>query len=304
MSKRLEIGLIGLDTSHVQKFTELLNDLENPNYVAGGKVTVAFPGGSEDFELSYSRIPKFTSLLSEDYGVNMLESPEEVAEKSDAIMINSVDGRVHLEQFKAVAPYKKPVFIDKPFTIDSSEAKQIIEIAEKYSTPLMSSSGLRYDETLTEALENNEKGEIIGADCYGPMQLESAQPGLFWYGIHTVEMLYTILGTGCQEVHAYTNEKHDFVTGVWDDGRIGTIRGNRAGNWEFGTSIHREKGTQTSNSKRSQKPFTPYLLEQIIEFMKTGVPNVHPYTTFEILTFIEAANESRKTRKPVKVKQL
>src|SRR5699024_7721782 len=145
----LKIGIIGLDTSHVERFAETLNDSKTPSKVPKGEISVAYPGGSNDFALSYNRVGKYTDLLTKKYGVEMVDDPEQVADKSDAILIASVDGRVHLDQFQRIAPYGKPVFIDKPFSINTSSAKKIIELSEQYNVPLMSCSPLRYDESLT-----------------------------------------------------------------------------------------------------------------------------------------------------------
>jgi predicted dehydrogenase len=299
MSKNLNIGMIGLDTSHVSAFAKLLNDSEAEFHVPRAKIIAAYPGGSDDFELSYSRVEGFTNELREQYGVKIVETLEELADQSDAIMLETVDGRVHLEQFRRIAPYKKPVFIDKPFAVSTSDARAIIELAKVYSIPLMSCSSLRYSEGLTTALKEEEKGAIIGADCYGPMAIQPTQPGLFWYGIHTVEMLYRTLGRGCVSVTVTTNDDHDLVTGVWQDGRIGTIRGNRKGNNTFGELIHREKGTQFVDVYAHRKPYYASMLEAVMELFTTGKAPIDLEETFEIIRFIEAANESRSKGKAV-----
>jgi predicted dehydrogenase len=298
MSKNLNIGIIGLDTSHVKAFTELLNDENHKYHVTGGKVIMAYPGGSADFELSYSRLAGFTKLLQDEFNVKIVNTIEELAEQCDAILLESVDGRVHLEQFKKVAPYRKPVFIDKPFAVKSKEAIEIMEIADQYEIPVMSCSALRYAEGLTQALLN-ENGEIIGADCFGPMPIEATQPGLYWYGIHTVDMLFSILGTGCVKVTTVTNDDHDLVIGEWADGRIGTIRGNRSGNYTFGSLIHRDKGTQFVDINVYDKPYYASLLENIMPMFQTGMKPIDLRETCEIIRFIEAANESSLKKQTV-----
>ena len=101
--KELKVGIIGLDTSHVVAFTGLLNDKNHEYHIPGGKVLVAYPGGSPDFELSIGRVKGFTEELQTKYGVEIVDSVEAVAEASDAILLESVDGRVHLEQFKRLS---------------------------------------------------------------------------------------------------------------------------------------------------------------------------------------------------------
>lgn len=295
----MNIGIIGLDTSHVVAFTKLLNDKNHPFHVKGGKVVVAFQGGSPSFELSKSRVEKFTQELQENFNIKLVQSLEEVAEESDAILLESVDGAVHFEELKKIVAYKKPVFIDKPFTLSSEVAIQMIRMAEEYGTPVMSSSALRYAESLTKTLHKHDKRVIIGADCFGPIEIVDQQQGYFWYGIHLAEMLYTILGPRVKSVSAISNDYHDILTGQWSDGRLGTLRGNRKGNNQFGALIHFEDGSEYVAIKSQDKPFYASLLEHVIHFFQNGISNVPLSETNEIIRFIEAAHESEKVGKSI-----
>lgn len=297
----LRIGMIGLDTSHCIAFTKLLNDPSNEFHVPGGKVVVAYPGGSPDFELSASRVEGYTKDLNENYGVKIVDSPEAVAEESDAILLESVDGRVHLEQFSRIASYGKPVFIDKPFAVSSADAKEIVALAKKNNVPLLSSSALRYAEGLSERLNDDALGDIISADTFGPMAIVPTQPGFFWYGIHSVEMIFAALGKGCVSVRTISSEDHDVIVGEWADGRIGTVRGNRKGNNKFGGTIHREKGSSFVDVYANPKPYYASLLERVMKLFQNGEEDIDIEETLEVIRFIEAANESRETGKVVKL---
>lgn len=300
-SKQLTIGMIGLDTSHSTAFTKLLNETDHEYHVPGGKVIYAFPGGSPDFEMSYSRLDRFTSALRDEYGVQLLDSPEAVAERSDAILLTSVDGRVHLDQFRRIVRLGKPVFIDKPFAVNTEDAKEMVRLAKEYGVPLMSSSSLRYAQGLVDALAAPTDDTIIGADCYGPIELQPTQPGLYWYGIHATEMLYSILGKGCVQVTAITNADYESVVGVWADGRIGTIRGNRKGNKTNGALIHRTKETEFVDVNKHPKPKYAGLVEAAMGMFQTGVAPIDHEETIEIIRFLDAANESRETGLPVQL---
>lgn len=312
----LKLGIIGLDTSHVTEFTAILNDPQHPHHIEGGTIQVAYPGvPSSDFELSYGRIQGFTDELVRDYQVRLAHSEEEVAEECDAILLESVDARVHLEQFKRIASFGKPVFVDKPLALSTREATEMFELAAKYQVPLMSCSSLRFGEALSEQLRGMEQGEalseqlqgiaqgeaIIGADCYGPMAIEPTQPGLFWYGVHMVEMLYRVLGKGCVSVKTFTNDDFDFVIGTWADGRIGTVRGNRKGNYKFGALVHGDKSTRYANLSDHPKPFYVSMLEKVMHLFQTGEAAIEPEETLEIIRFMECANESRETGAPVRL---
>lgn len=299
--KQLKLGIIGLDTSHVEHFTKILNDPTHEYHVEGGKVIAAYPGGSPDFELSHTRVEGFTKLLQDDFGVAIVDSPEAVAEACDAIMLESVDGRIHLEQFRSIVSYGKPIFIDKPLTVRTEEAEEIVSLAKEKGVSVMSSSALRFAEGMKSALANEELGDIIGADCYGPMAMQPTQPGYFWYGIHSVEMLYTLFGPGCADLTVTTNDEHDVIVANWKDGRIGTVRGNRKGNNAFGALAHRTNGSSFVDVYANPKPYYASLLESVIRFFHTGIAEVSIEESLEIVRFIEAANESRSTGKTIRL---
>lgn len=289
----LKIGMIGLDTSHSVAFTELLHNSTGPYYVPGGQVVAAYPGGSPDFPFGAARVKGFTEEMAGKYGVCICESIEAVAEASDVILLESADGRVHLKQFEVLAPYGKPVFIDKPLAVSYPDAMRIAEIAERYSIKLMSSSALRYSEELVGALEDPSFASgLTGGEAFGPMEMLEGQPGYFWYGIHTTEMLYRILGKGCRQVSAVSWSQHDLIIGEWEDGRIGTIRGAREGMRGFGALLYSTQGPRLVDVTKDKKPFYAGLVEHIMDMFMTGKVDVPLHETLEIVRFLEAANES------------
>lgn len=299
MQPTLKLGMIGLDTSHAPEFAALLNDPAHPAYVPGGKVTAAYPGiPSSDLEASYDRVERFTEELRNRFGVPILDSAEAIAKQCDAIMILSVDGRVHLELFKKIAPFGKPVFIDKPFAVSSRDAEEMFAIATRCQVPLMSCSSLRYIAELEYELQGKDEA-IFGADCYGPIELQPPIPGYYWYGIHTVEMLYRIMGRGCVSVNVTSNEGHDSIVGVWQDGRIATVRGNREGNWQYGALIHRPSAVGFADISMENKPIYAGLMNKVMQFFQTGKSDIEPEETLEIIRFLECANESRLSGKIV-----
>jgi predicted dehydrogenase len=287
----LTIGLIGLDTSHVSVFARLLNDPSDPHHKPGARVTYAWPGGSPDFPLSANRVEGFTAELRDQRGVEILDSPEAVAAASDLIFITAVDGRTHPDLLRRIIPAGKPVFIDKPFALTSAAAKEMIDLAGKAGVPLMSCSSLRYAEHLQTALAGG-RGNILGCDVFGPMPEQETQPGLFWYGIHSVEMMVAIMGTGCAEVRCVRNEGNDLLVATWHDGRVATLRGSRAAHEQFGAVIHRKDGA-TMVDASSGRPYYLALLDAILSSLPAGKSAIDAEETLEVIRMIEAANSSR-----------
>lgn len=291
----IKLGIIGLDTSHVVVFSDTFNNPATKAPIAGAKVVAAWPGGSHDLESSIGRVPGYTKDLREKFGVQILDSIEAVVAASDAILHTSLDGRVHLEQFQRIAAAGpgKPVFVDKPFALRAIDARAIFNVAKKFNTPLFTSSSLRFTGALTRVVTPEARPLVKGAQFHGPAAFEPTNPGFFWYGIHPIEMLYTTMGRGCRSVRCVANENFDAITGVWADGRIGTVQCNRTGNYEYLGLVHFEKNSVVINPQTETKGFFTCLAEAILEFVRTGRPPVEAEETIELIRFIEAANESR-----------
>lgn len=120
----LKIAMVGLDTSHAPAFSRILNDPSDRHPLPGARVIKAWPGGSPDFELSGSRVDQFTEEVRQQ-GVTICDTIEDAVKDCDAVLLESADGRVHLEQFKQLVPFGLPVFIDKPLACSLTDAKEI-----------------------------------------------------------------------------------------------------------------------------------------------------------------------------------
>ena len=290
-TSEIRVGIIGTDTSHAAAFTQLLNDKSSPNYVPGARVVAAFKGGSPDVEASRTRIDRFAAELKDKWGIEFVTSIEELSKKVDAVLLLSVDGRSHLNQVRPVFAAKKRVFIDKPLTASYADAREIVRLSRETGVPFFSSSSLRFVADV-QAIERSDKhGGIVGASTFGPENLEPHHPDLFWYGIHSVEMLYTLMGPGCERVTRVKTESGDTVVGVWKDGRIGTMRGLIQGRQDYGAVVFGMKAVlATPVPMRSDYRG---LLVEIVKFFQTGVPPVQPEETLEIMAFMEAADLSK-----------
>jgi hypothetical protein len=290
-TREIKVGMIGLDTSHVTAFAKLLNDESDPNHVPGARVVAAFKGGSPDVESSRARIDRFTAELKDKWGVEIVGSIEELCKKVDAVLLESVDGRPHLSQVRPVFAARKRVFIDKPFAANYAGAREIVRLSRESGAPFFSSSSLRFVDDL-QALKRDEKlGALLGAFTYGPAPTEPHHPDLFWYGIHAVEMLYTLMGPGCESVTRVHADGADVVTGQWKDGRVGTMRGIRDGKQDYGAVAFGAKANLATPA--SMKSDYRNLLVEIVKFFQTGEPPVPPEETLEIMAFMEAADLSK-----------
>jgi len=288
----IRIGIVGLDTSHVVAFTQLLNDAKNPNYIPGAKVVAAFKGGSPDVESSASRVEGFTKTLQEKWGVEIVDSIEVLCTKVDAVLLESVDGRPHLAQAKPIFAAKKKVFIDKPLAGSYADGVEIARLAKDSGTPFFSASSVRFYEAITKTKEDPALGKVLGCDAFSPASLEPHHPDLFWYGVHGVEALFTVMGPGCESVRCSFDKDTHLVVGKWKDGRTATYRGIRKGKADYGVTIFGEKAVRSSLAVQAKNDYHNLVVE-IVKFFKTGTPPVSVEEMLEVLAFMQAADVSK-----------
>ena len=284
-----KIGLVDFDTSHVVQFTKRLNhlDIDADQFVDGGNVVMGYPGESR---VSPERIPGFTEELKE-MGVQIVDNPADMIGHVDAVFIESNEGNLHLDHAKPFLAAGLPLFIDKPFAATTAQAQAIADLSAQHGVPIFSASSLRYTETVMETQAGlADDGGALGAFVHSPGSEHYANPGLLNYGIHGVEVLYALMGPGCQEVCGVRTDGADHITGVWDGGRLGTVRAIRAGSAGYGLTVFSEKRTVTTSIDTSNNYRN--LLREIMKMLDTGTPPLAIAETIEIIAFIEAAYQS------------
>jgi Oxidoreductase family, NAD-binding Rossmann fold len=294
----LRIGIIGADTSHVPAFTQMLNSAEGAkDHVPGARVVAAYKGGSQDIESSRSRVDQYAEEIRTKWGVEIVPDIAALLGKVDAVLLTSVDGRVHLEQARPVIAAHKPLFIDKPLAASLEDAREIARLAKAAGVPWFSSSSLRF----SEIGATMKFADATGAETFGPGPLEPHHYlDLSWYAIHSVELLYTLLGPGCESVTRITSENADVLVGQWKDGRIGTVRAIRPYS-DYGAVVYRPN--QIVEAKPQPAGSYRPLVLQIVRFFETGKTPVSNEETLEIFAFLDAAQRSKDQRgKPVELR--
>jgi predicted dehydrogenase len=211
-----------------------------------------------------------------------------LAYKLDAVLIEGNGGNSHLERAEFFLPKRIPAFVDKPFACNSNDAKRMFDLADKAGVPLMSSSSLRYAPEVVawkakfaEASKNPNHPPLAGAVTFGPGSQNPENPGLFNYGIHAVEMLFALLGKGCESISCVGSKFADMATGVWESGQIGSVRVDRPGG-SYGFVAFTDRITFIYRE----------LIKEIVKMFQTGQAPIEPAETIELVRLIEQANTS------------
>jgi predicted dehydrogenase len=286
----IKLGVLDFDTSHVVEFTKRFNhkDIAEDQWVDGAQVVIGCAGESK---LSPERIPGYKKNM-QDLGVPLVDKPEDMIGKVDGMLIESVEGGVHYDRAKAFLEAGLPCFIDKPFTCSVADAKKLAALFEQKKATIFSSSSLRYTPDLVQFMKDDKRGKVLGALAYGPAKLSDnndRNPGLYHYGIHPVEVLYTVMGPGCQRLTCTHEKDVDLVTGQWKDGRVAGVRGIRPDSG-YGFVAFTDKGVK--HVPLDMKYGYRELLKKVIEFFDKKKAPVDMAETVEIMAFIEAALKS------------
>ncbi len=285
---QLRLGIVGTDTSHVIAFTRMLNDADSPDHVPGARVVAAFKGGSPDLKASWERVEKFAQELQSKWAIEIVPDIPTLCQKVDGVLLESVDGRVHLAQARQIIAARKPMFIDKPLAATLEDAREIARLAREAGVAWWSSSSLRYSEIVT-ALKSQQ---ATGVMTWGPGPFEEHHYlELSWYAIHPIEMLYALMGPGAEEVTRISGATADLIVGRWKDGRIGSVRAIRPYS-DYGAVVFGPKKTlrSTPEMKTGYRP----LVVEIVTFFQTLVPPVPNEETLELFAFMDAAQRSKE----------
>jgi predicted dehydrogenase len=284
----LKLGVVGLD-GHGPVFISLLHGPDCP--VPGLRVTAAMPVPSA--MISERQLAENTEAVAK-FGVRIAADAAELASGVDGILILHNDGSKHYELAKLLADKGRPLFIDKPLEADTSAAAELLELCRRHGCPVFSASCLRFSAEIEAAARAEEGEAILSAMAYSPYIESPTMPGWIYYGIHAVEPLYRLMGTGCREVRCTMYQQGPVAVGIWEDGRTGIARAIRGGEHGYGFIAWKERATVTAALSVDTVGTHVYLelLKRIKLFFQTGTAPVSPEESLEVIAFMEAANKS------------
>ncbi|MCI0656762.1 MAG: Gfo/Idh/MocA family oxidoreductase, partial [Acidobacteria bacterium] len=262
---------------------------KSKDHVPGIRVVAAFKGGSPDLKDSAGRVDNFTKLIQEKFGVEIVGTIEALVAKVDVVLLHSLDGRVHLDQVKPVFAAKKRVFIDKPLTASTKDARELVRLSKESGTPFFSASARRYSDTVVKLKENPEIGKILGCSVHSSAYAVAHHPELAFYAIHGIEALFALMGPGFESLRRWD----DVVVAQWKDGRVATYRPLKKGASTFGATVYGEKAVKHHVPEEKTGSTYANLVKEIAKFFQTGVSPVSPEEMVEVMAFIEAADVSK-----------
>jgi predicted dehydrogenase len=319
----VRVGILGIDNYGSIGYTEFLNRPHAAGVFEGVRVVAAYPIGSDDYPDSAKFSAQWQTHLSKMYQspkdpkdavppIEFVNSTDELLQRVDAVMIFSLDGRLHRQQAEAVLKAGKRLFIGRPLASSPEDAVAILKLAEETKTPCWSSSQHRFSTGFSGMRDHPEVGRVIGCDVYGGWTVHAPEADKFTRPLHSLETLYTIMGgPGVVSVTCTSTPTTESITAIWKDGRIGTYRGIKEGAVKYSATVFGDKGVSTAGiygygipvkgvvptaaSGPLSGKFVGYegLAAEIAKFFKGGPVPVTPTETLEIFALIQAAEDSK-----------
>ena len=282
----VRLGVVGVDSSHLPAFTSRLHDLRD---AGEGRCTVTHYLDTGRHFLPEEHVEKWKAQ-ARDMGVAETASMDDLLGQVDGVMVLSVNGHEHLPHARPALERGLPTYIDKPLTCSPAEARELAQIAEKTGARCYSASSLRFVTEL-EALAKLP-GERLAVDVVGPGELNDAMAGLYFYGVHAVELADAILGPGVEAVSAITMPDRDLVRLRYADGRLASLRLEREGKYAFGATVHTTEALHSFVVDFG--PVYARLVRGMSRFFEGGEPPVSLDRIVENVLAMEAGNRSMK----------
>jgi len=217
------------------------------------------------------------------HGVKMLSTIEELVEKSDYIIVLSPDNPEHHERLSQIPLMSgKPVFIDKTFSPDYKSGVRMFKLAEKYGTPMFSSSALRFSEELSQYpnnIVNRKTMEYVATSGPGSYNI---------YSVHQFEMIVSLMGCGADRIKSLSSNNGRLLVIEYPGGRHASMLQMQEA--PFQVTIQLERGDGLFISECSN--IFPRQIHAILDFFETGSSPVPKEETLEVMALIEAGSKA------------
>lgn len=219
----LKIGILGSDNSHAERFSELLNLPEHPQFLPAADARVVAIWGQE--------AARTRQVAQQNRIATIVDEPAAMLDQVDAVLCVTRHGGRHLDLVRPYLQARVPTFVDKPLAIDPDDARTIVALAAQNRTPFTSFSTVCFSASAQQFFQQAHQlgGVRLGAYS-GPATRRNAYGGVLFYAIHSIELLLMTQGVGVEWVQAHEGAAVDAdgngalvaVCG-WKEGMLATL---------------------------------------------------------------------------------
>ena len=296
MAKLINVGIIGLDTSHSIQFAKRIQGPDcPPEERVEGMRAVACMRFETPFQDKKGLDERQKQL--EEWGVRVTTDFNEAVRDCDVIMIEINDPAYHLEYFTKCAKLGKPMFLDKPLAENIKNGRAIYDMIKKQNLRVFSSSSLRFVPELLKACESVPSPLYVNVFC--PLVQAPSGSSIIWYGVHAFEMLERAMGRGAKSVTTTEDSTGVVMLVEYPDKRHGVVELTNDA-YQYGACL-RDKDKAVSFVADVEKLCSDELAE-IIKFFNGADAPSQIEDALEVMAMLDASECSHKSGKNVKIK--
>lgn len=283
----LNIGMVGVNTSHADAFSRIFNGRENeaPRLDSGKVVSI------------WGDDPERVATLAETHRIETtVGDPAEMIGSVDAVLVvdDTGGGARHAELARPFLEAGLPVFVDKPMTTAYADAVALFDLAEAHNAPLLSCSALRFAVEIEAA-----QGELAAIGTLS--SIVSVGPGdWFYYGVHAVELLVVVAGTGASWVYRHALPDKDITVVGYEHGPAAVVETLRDAAYVFHLTAFGADGFASVHVEDAMG-FYSNTMQAFATMAGTGVSPLRREQTLEVIAILEAGNRSAERGERVAV---
>jgi predicted dehydrogenase len=279
----LRIGMVGAENSHTAAIAKVVNIDKK---VPGVRATHVW-GETRALARSAAAAGQIPEIVRD---------PSDMIGHIDAAVVDHRHGKLHLPAAKALLEARIPLFIDKPFCYRVAEGRRFLDRAKRLRVPVCSFSTLPKQESFRKLKKEARKlGKINAIVSTGSCDLKSKYGGIFFYGIHQVDMILRL--AGYDVTHAQVNRgrgQNHTATLYYGDGSVVTMN-LISGGAAFHMTVIGEKG-RVDQAVTFDKSHYLTGIREFCRMFKTGKTTETAETMLGPVAVLEALEKSVNRR--------
>lgn len=275
----MNIGIIGSDNSHAIAYSTIANIEKRMGDHRVTMISGDDPVRTQEVA-STGQIPEIVS------------GAEDMVGKIDAAIVVNRHGGLHRNNAIPLLVAGIPVYVDKPFAIETNDCDAMVQAAKSGGTFVTSYSSLRWaDQTEELVALQDDLGEIRAAQFAGPCDFSSEYAGPFFYATHVADIMLRFLEDDIETVRASRSGETVAVNVSFAHGVAANILYTNDAAYHFTATLF---GTKTYAHREIIAGQDSYAaaMSTFIEAVETGEPPLEEHRLSVPIRFVHALNAS------------
>ncbi len=285
----MRIGIVGAENTHTVHIAKSLNVDKD---VPGCEITHV-----------WGETPEFAAKAAEEGCIpNIVEDLTEMIGAVDGAVVDHRHAKHHLPAARPFVEAGIPVFVDKPFCIDLNEGVEFVRFAKGQGVAIASYSVLSLQRSVRDFAERLKGlGSLRSLVTAGPGDVDDPNGGVYFYGIHQVDLVCALLKRPAVSVTA-TRHGDDGVAAVTFEGGpmvvVSLLKDWWAGGFTATAFGEEGEGVQHSALAFDEKMYLTGI-QRFCRMFETGEEPIPPAAYLQPVAILAAMQESFETGRPV-----